>query len=77
MENITSMAALDKEGGVHALEGAHCGASAHAAVPSLLVTNELPVSCSGLVVSPKSSALFPAYLPRVRMLDADGTDSFW
>ena len=43
--------------GVHVLEAAHCGTSACAVVLSLLITKELPVSCSGLVVSPKSSAL--------------------
>lgn len=63
--------------GVHVLEAAHCGTSACAVALSLLVTNKLPVSCSGLIVSSKSSALFPAYLLRGRMLNAGGTDSSW
>lgn len=80
MENITLWLLLVRnrgKEGVHVLEAAHCGTSACAVALSLLVTNELPVSCSGLIVSPKSSALFPAYLLRGRMLDAGGTDSSW
>lgn len=55
-------------------EGAHCGTSACAVVLSLLVTTKLWSVLFWLVLQ---GVLFPAYLPRGRMLDAGGTDSSW